>query len=72
MHPLLEAYLVVKLVHCKDAHMYFMFSIKFLNKPELIAMPDKQEVSSLTLEAMPFLSTSKNPKGIYSLIEGFQ
>ena len=52
--------------------MYFMFSIKFLNKPELIAMPDKQEVSSLTLEAMPFLSTSKNPKGIYSLIEGFQ
>lgn len=33
-------------------------------------IPDKQEVQSLVLEATPFLSISKKPQGIRSLMEG--
>lgn len=34
-------------------------------------MPDYQEVQSLTLEATPFFSISKELQGIHSLMEGF-
>lgn len=34
-------------------------------------MPDKKQVQSLPLEATAFLSVSKKPQGMHSLMEGF-